>query len=148
MCSEKCYVNGEEIECICDGVNYEDVFKAYDDNSNDEKMVFSEFDAFFWDVEVGMLRPIPDDGPDGGDGGDGTDDQTDQQGFNNWVSNRTVLHEDYGHCNMDIYTEWHNSYYLFAGHNCDIYDLKLKLYISKNDWDNQKKWMNDFPEDK
>jgi len=39
---------------------------------------------------------------------------------------------------MDIFTEWHNAYYLFAGHNCDIYDLTLKLFISKNDWENNK----------
>jgi hypothetical protein len=48
---------------------------------------------------------------------------------------------------MDIYTEWHNEYRLFAGHNCDIYDLKLKLYISKNDWENNKRMMSDFPEE-
>ena len=47
-----------------------------------------------------------------------------------------VNHDAYGHCNMDIFTEWHNAYYLFAGHNCGIYDLNLKLFISRNDWEN------------
>jgi hypothetical protein len=46
---------------------------------------------------------------------------------------------------MDIFTEWHNGYYLFAGHNCDIYDLTLKLFISKNDWENNKMFESDMP---
>jgi hypothetical protein len=44
---------------------------------------------------------------------------------------------------MDIFTEWHNGYYLFAGHNCGIYDLTLKLYISKNDVDNHLNMISD-----
>jgi len=48
---------------------------------------------------------------------------------------------------MDIFTEWHNAYYLFAGHNCDIYDLTLKLFISKNDWENNKMFESDLPQE-
>merc|ERR1712083_989839 len=34
------------------------------------------------------------------------------------------------------YTEWKNGYYFFAGHNCDIYDLKLNIITDVGDFNN------------
>ena len=49
LCNEACYENGEATnQCICQGINYEDVLAAYDD-SGDGVIDFSEFDIFYWD---------------------------------------------------------------------------------------------------
>jgi hypothetical protein len=35
FCAEKCHAeDGSEIDCLCDGVNYEDVFRTYDDSDD------------------------------------------------------------------------------------------------------------------
>jgi hypothetical protein len=84
FCAEKCNDStGMPMNCICDGVNYEDVFKCYNDDTTAE-MTFNEFDILFWDMMGGQLKDLDcdddSDGGDGGDGGDGTDggEQTDQ----------------------------------------------------------------------
>jgi len=105
-----------------------------------------EFENLYWDLSADppTLRPID------------TEEETepdesqvvvgDEAAFNEWVRNRTVGYDNYGHCNMDIYTEWHNAYYLFAGHNCGIYDLTLKLFFSKSDFES-KKWVTEDAKD-
>merc|ERR1712228_541396 len=43
------------------------------------------------------------------------------------LSKQHVHEKGYASCNLETFTEWQNGYYFFAGHNCEIYDLKLTL---------------------
>ena len=45
-------------------------------------------------------------------------------------------------CGFDIRNEWMNGYYIWAGHNCAVYDLLVKLYIPKNAWMERKLFMS------
>jgi len=56
--------------------------------------------------------------------------------FNTWVQEKMIEPDGYANCNMNIFTEWHNEYRLFAGHNCEIFDLKLTVFMSPNDYEN------------
>jgi len=40
------------------------------------------------------------------------------------------------YCYLDLFTQWNNGYFFWAGHDCDIYDLTLTVMASDNDWDN------------
>ena len=46
------------------------------------------------------------------------------------------------YCNFDIRNEWHNGFFLWAGHNCEIYDLTLKIFFPKDAYMNRKLWMS------
>lgn len=69
--------------------------------------------------------------PPADDGGDHTDGD-----FNAWVHDQFIGAKGDTHCNLETYTEWHNSYYFFAGHDCGIYDLELTLTTSVGYYDN------------
>lgn len=85
-----------------------------------------------------------DDGTDGDEQADGDeeadngDEETDGEGFNQddfdfWVEDQQIPQGDY-YCQFDIRNHWHNGYFLWAGHNCEIYDLTLKVYFPKEAW--------------
>jgi len=59
--------------------------------------------------------------------------------FDNWVWSREIVNNGY-FCNLDIYIEWKNGYFLFAGHDCDIYDLTLNVLVPMDDWDTKLRW--------
>jgi hypothetical protein len=148
-CMSKCGTTWEggyaSSDCICTGLTAACVFDAY--NTNGDGMEFAEFKEFYEDIENGSLKEMSceeetDPNPD-----DGTTTVTSNDEFNEWIWGREVRKDDYSHCNMDIDVEWHNRYFLFVGHNCDIYDLSLKLFISKNDWES-KKWITDDADEK
>merc|ERR1711966_435184 len=86
--------------------------------------------------------PTPDD--------DGTDDEdeidnndnaiTNQEDFDNWAWTRDVPENDVLNCGFDIRNEWHNGYYLWAGQNCEIYDLWVRIYVPQDAWETRKIW--------
>jgi len=88
------------------------------------------------------VTPTPDE--------DGTDDQdeidnndnaiTNQEDFDNWAWTRDVPENDVLNCGFDIRNEWHNGYYLWAGQNCEIYDLWVRIYVPQDAWENRKIW--------
>lgn len=55
--------------------------------------------------------------------------------FDAWVIEQKIPETDY-YCYLEIHNEWHNGYNLFAGHDCEIYDLTLTVMARRNDWDN------------
>jgi hypothetical protein len=76
------------------------------------------------------------------DNDDDDDDRSDaQRNFDNWVYDQQIP-EDVYYCSMDVSTNWHNGYYFFAGHDCDIYDLTLSVMAKKTDWDDKQLLMS------
>jgi len=65
---------------------------------------------------------------------------TSQEDFDNWAWTRDVPENDVLNCGFDIRNEWHNGYYLWAGQNCEIYDLWVRIYVPRNAWENRKIW--------
>ena len=65
---------------------------------------------------------------------------TNQEEFDNWAWTRDVPENDVLNCGFDIRNEWHNGYYLWAGQNCEIYDLWVRIYVPQDAWENRKIW--------
>jgi len=86
--------------------------------------------------------PTPDeDGTDDEDEIDNNDNAiTNQEDFDNWAWTRDVPENDVLNCGFDIRNEWHNGYYLWAGQNCAIYDLWVRIYVPQDAWENRKIW--------
>merc|ERR1712127_604995 len=86
--------------------------------------------------------PTPDeDGTDDEDEIDNNDNAiTNQEDFDNWAWTRDVPENDVLNCGFDIRNEWHNGYYLWAGQNCEIYDLWVRIYVPQDAWENRKIW--------
>merc|ERR1712176_1650665 len=64
---------------------------------------------------------------------------TNQEEFDYWVRHQDVPESDY-FCNFDIRNHWNNGYFLWTGHNCEIYDLKLKLHFPQEAWLTRRTW--------
>jgi len=62
------------------------------------------------------------------------DDETPQEAFDRWTRTQTIPDTEF-YCYLEIHTEWENGYKFFAGHDCKIYDLELKVMAKKEDWD-------------
>lgn len=75
---------------------------------------------------------------------DGTDDGTDdgedpiephnnavtnQEEMNVWTDVQRVPNNLGPMCSFDIREHWHNGYHLWAGHDCEFYDLTFTLYV-------------------
>merc|ERR1712110_810466 len=54
--------------------------------------------------------------------------------FDAWVANQTIPETKF-FCYLEIHNEWINGYNLFAGHDCEIYDLHLTIMARRTDWD-------------
>merc|ERR1712110_1202163 len=54
--------------------------------------------------------------------------------FDAWVANQTIPETKF-FCYLEIHNEWVNGYNLFAGHDCEIYDLHLTIMARRTDWD-------------
>jgi len=70
---------------------------------------------------------------------DGENAVATQDAFDEWVAEQEVGETPY-YCSFDIQNHWHNGYFLWAGHDCEIYDLTLKLYVPKDAWQNRRTW--------
>jgi hypothetical protein len=94
------------------------------------------------DDEDDEVTPTPDeDGTDDEDEIDNNDNAvTSQEDFDNWAWTRDVPENDVLNCGFDIRNEWHNGYYLWAGQNCEIYDLWVRIYVPQDAWENRKVW--------
>jgi len=127
---------------------------------------FDEFEALFNAANDGTIpyhdeadeNDDQDDGTDDDDQDDGTDDDSDddtdgddqpdnndnaittQEDFDEWAWTRDVPENDVLNCGFDIRNEWHNGYYLWAGQNCEIYDLWVRIYFPAGAWVNGKIW--------
>lgn len=78
--------------------------------------------------------PVPT--PDETDGGNGIQSQSE---FDYWTQHQNVGESNY-FCHFDIRNTWHNGYILWAGHDCEIYDLKLKVHVPKEAWETRRTW--------
>lgn len=108
-----------------------------DDDSDEDK---EEEEADDEEDKSDEEEDLDDDEEDGND-----DEQTDgnavqtQGDFDQWVRDQQISETDY-YCNFEIKNVWHNGYFLWAGHNCDIYDLALKVLVPKDAWINRRTW--------
>lgn len=86
--------------------------------------------------------PTPDeDGTDDEDEIDNNDNAiTSQEDFDAWAWTRDVPENDVLNCAFDIRNEWHNGYFLWAGQNCNFYDIEVRIYFPQEAWENRKVW--------
>ena len=124
---------GEEVDPIPDE---DDVEPTPDEDEDDEPTP----------DEGEEVDPIPDEDdveptPDEDEEMDNNDNAINsQEDFDNWAWTRDVPENDVLNCGFDIRNEWHNGYYLWAGQNCEIYDLWVRIYVARDAWENRKIW--------
>ena len=114
------------------------------DTSGEGHITPEEFNAFAVDYENDTIDwascealPTPTPTPDF----DNNDNAiTSQEDFDNWAWTRDFPENDVLNCGFDIRNEWHNGYYLWAGQNCEIYDLWVRIYVPQDAWENRKLW--------
>jgi len=118
----------------------------YDENE-DGNICPNEFESLYVDAENGEI-PWPEDEDEEEEKDDEDEEEekeedpdnvTTQEEFDEWVRGQDVHDHDY-YCNFDIRNHWNDGYFLWAGHNCDIYDLTLKIHFPKDAWLNRRTW--------